>query len=188
VQSWLDRNRFVLLGCAGLLLIAGVLFPRLADSQTARPIIFREGSGLPDGTPIRVHVTGAVLQPGVYELREGDRVAEALTAAGGPTSEADLEQVNLARRVRDEGQVVIPKRAVLAPKVEPLAPGIKVDINSASEAALDQLPGIGAAYSRRIVDSRAVDGPFKATQDLVARRVIPQATFDLIRDLIQVGP
>jgi len=188
VQPWLDRNRFLLLGCAGLILIAGVLFPRLADSQTASPIVFREGSGLPDGTPIRVHVAGAVLRPGVYDLREGDRVAEALSAAGGPASDADLDQVNLARRIRDEGQVVIPKRAGSSLKVEPLAPGVKLDINSASEAMLDQLPGIGAAYSRRIVDSRAVDGPFKSTQDLVARRVIPQSTFEMIRDLVQVGP
>jgi competence protein ComEA len=186
--AWLDRNRFLLLGFAGLALIAGVLFPRLAGGETASPIVFREGSGLPDGTPIRVHVTGAVIAPGVYELREGDRLVDALAAAGGPAADANLDQVNLARRVRDEGQVLIPRRTSAVLNVEPLAPGAKVDINSASEAMLDQLPGIGEAYSRRIVDSRKVDGPFKSTQDLVTRRVLPQATFDMIRDFIQVGP
>jgi competence protein ComEA len=185
--AWLDRNRFLLLGFAGLALLAGVLFPRLAGGETASPIVFREGSGLPDGTPIRVHVTGAVIAPGVYELREGDRFIDALAAAGGPAADADLDQVNLARRVRDEGQVLIPRRSG-GPRLEPPAPGAKVDINSASEAMLDQLPGIGEAYSRRIVDSRKVDGPFKSTQDLVTRRVVPQATFDMIRDFIQVGP
>ncbi|MPZ50368.1 MAG: competence protein ComEA [Dehalococcoidia bacterium] len=186
--AWLERNHLLILGFAGLVLLVGVLFPRLAVSQEAGPIVFNEGSGLPEGTPIRVHVAGAVLAPGVYELREGDRFAEALAAAGGPTADADLDGVNLARRVRDEGQVLIPRPAGAALRPEPLAPGAKLDINAASQAQLDLLPGIGEAYSRRIVDSRTVDGFFKSPQELVTRRVLPQATFDMIRDLIIAGP
>ena len=186
--AWLERYQFLVLGLVGLILITGVLFPRLAVSEEDGPIEFSEGSSLPIGTPIRVHVTGAAVSPGVYELREGDRIAEALEAAGGPSADADLNAVNLARRVRDEGQVSIPRRAGATTRPEPLAPGAKLDINAASQAQLDGLPGIGEAYSRRIVDSRAVDGPFKTTQDLVSRRVIPQATYDQIRDLITVGP
>ena len=63
-----------------------------------------------------------------------------------------------------------------------------MNINTATQAELDQLPGIGEAYSRRIVDSRAVDGPFKTVEDLVTRRVVPASTFDGIHELISVGP
>jgi competence protein ComEA len=187
VIAWLERHQLLVAGIACLVLLAGVVLPRLADAGDTQPIVFREGFGLEPGTPIRVHVTGAVAEPGVYELAEGDRVAEALTVAGGPTSDADLEAVNLARRLRDEGQVVIPRRAGAQAAVT-LAPGAKVDINSANEALLDQLPGIGEAYSRRIVDSRRLDGPYRTTQELVDRRVLPRATYEQIRELITVGP
>jgi competence protein ComEA len=153
------------------------------------PIEFVPGSGLPDGTPIRVHVTGAVTRPGVYELREGDRVIEAVAVAGGASADADIDALNLARRVRDEEQLVVPERRSASPApVAPLPPGTLIDINVATAAQLDQLPGIGEAYSRRIIDSRIVDGPFKSTDELVQRRVLPQATYDRVKDLISAGP
>jgi competence protein ComEA len=138
-------------------------------------------------------VSGAVVAPGVYQLREGDRLVEALVAAGGPANGADVDALNLARRVRDEEQVVVPRlggadsRRTEAAGATPLAPGEKLDINAATEDQLDQLPGIGEAYSRRIVDSRKVDGPFKSIQELVDRRVVPRATFEKIRDLVYVA-
>jgi competence protein ComEA len=189
MPGWLERNQLVVLCLAVIVFIASIAVIQLTD-ETPPAIEFTYGSGLPDGTPIRVHVTGAVLQPGVYELREGDRLIEALSAAGGPASDADTEALNLARRVRDEEQVVVPRRGSAgAPRaVATLAPGARLDINTATEAQLDQLPGIGEAYSRRIVDSRRVDGPFKTAAELVERRVVPQATFEMIRDLISVSP
>ncbi len=63
-----------------------------------------------------------------------------------------------------------------------------VNINAASAQDLDALPGIGAVYSQRIVDSRTADGPFATIDDLVNRQLIPRATYDKIRDLITVGP
>ena len=63
-----------------------------------------------------------------------------------------------------------------------------VDINTASAAELDALPGIGEVYSQRIVDSRATDGPFVTIDDLVARGLIPRATYENIRELIVAGP
>jgi competence protein ComEA len=185
--AWLERHEKPLAVLACLLLALGIVVPRLDGAGSGR-IVFREGSELEPGTPIRVHVTGAVLEPGVYELREGDRVVEALAVAGGPTADADLETVNLARRLRDEGQVVVPRRDGAATTVATLVPGAKIDINTASQTHLDQLPGIGEAYSRRIVDSRKVDGPFRTTQELVDRRVIPRATYEQIRELVTVGP
>jgi competence protein ComEA len=138
--------------------------------------------------PIRVQVGGAVGRPGVYDLREGDRVIDAIAAAGGPADDGDIDSLNLARRVRDEERLIVPTRTGGAASASTLPPGAKLDINSASQQQLDALPGIGQAYSQRIVDSRKVDGPYKATRDLVDRKVVPAATFEQIRDLITVGP
>ena len=154
-------------------------------------LVFRDGSGLAEGTPIRLYVGGAVLQPGVYQMREGDRVVDALALAGGAASDADLDALNLARRVRDEEELIVPGRSAVLAAAAPaatLAPGARLNINTATQAQLDTLPGIGEAYSRRIVDSRTLDGPFRSGEELVERRVLPRATYDRIRDLITVAP
>jgi competence protein ComEA len=189
VVVWLQRNQLLVLALAiatfGIAL--ALLTPWQSEQRTS--LQFRSDSVLALGTPIRVHVTGAVLTPGVYELREGDRLIDALTAAGGPNRSADIDALNLARRVRDAEQVVVPELKGAAPaQPATLVPGVRIDINSATMAQLDQLPGIGEAYSRRIVDSRTVDGRFVSTEDLVARKVLPRATYERIRDLISAGP
>src|SRR5881396_3545192 len=74
------------------------------------PIEFQTGPALAPGTPIRIHVAGEVVRPGVYQLKAGDRVQDAVSDAGGPTDEADAEAINLARKLRDEEQVVLPSR------------------------------------------------------------------------------
>jgi competence protein ComEA len=185
--AWLERYQLLALTLAGIILGLGLVVPGLLASDPDA-IVFREGSGLPLGTPIRVHVAGAVLSPGVYELREGERVVDALTAAGGPTDGADLEALNLARRVRDGEQLLVPARTTARSTAVPtLAPGQRLDLNLASEAQLELLPGIGEAYARRIVDSRRVDGPYRSAEDLLGRRVLPASTFEQIRDLVMVG-
>ena len=74
----------------------------------------------------------------------------------------------------------------VAAAVATLEPGAPLDLNSATMEQLDLLPGVGEAYSRRIVDSRRVDGPFEAVEDLLTRRVLPSATLDGIRDYVTV--
>jgi len=185
---WLERNQLLVLGVAIVLSASGLAAASLAGDGSPAAVEFHDGSGLAPGTAIKVHVAGAVLAPGVHELREGDRLADALAAAGGPAEDADLDAVNLARRVRDEEQIVVPRRAGAGRLVEALAPGESVDINSASEALLDQLPGIGEAYSRRIVDSRRLDGPYKSTEELVERRVLPRAVYERVRGQLVAGP
>ncbi len=125
----------------------------------------------------------------MYTLREGDRLVDALAAAGGPSGDAGLDSLNLARRVRDEERIDVPRLngAAAGTGGAGLIAG-RLDINTATEKQLDGLPGIGEAYSRRIVDSRKVDGPYKSTQDLVDRKVIPAALLLQISDLIAAGP
>ena len=189
-MAWLERHQWLVLAAAVLALAAVLAWRGSSASAPASSIVFSQAAVPAEGAPIRVHVTGAVQRPGVVPLRSGDRLADALAAAGGAAANADIDELNLARRLRDGEQVVIPEKArrTAAAPVQTQAPGARLDLNRASEAQLDALPGIGGTYARRIVDSRAVDGPFKKTDDLVERRIVPRATFDKVRDLVMVTP
>src|SRR5581483_6446405 len=90
----------------------GAVEVRLSEAATASPT---------DGR-MKVYVAGAVLHPGVYAVQPGDRVADALEAAGGPTDDADTLAINLARRLRDEDAVIVPRQGDPAP-VRPVATG-----------------------------------------------------------------
>ncbi|MDT7944282.1 MAG: helix-hairpin-helix domain-containing protein [Dehalococcoidia bacterium] len=130
---------------------------------------------------VRVYVVGSVRQPGVYALWEGARWMDALEAAGGPTEDADLEAVNLARRVRDEDLIVIPRRGQEGRSA-------LVNINTASARELEALPGIGPVRAEAIVRSRQEEGPFQSIDDLVTRMLIPRSVLEDIKDKVTVGP
>lgn len=189
--AWLDRYGYLIFAVVTVALVSAIFVGSMADGA-AKPIEFATGSNLPDGTAIKVHVIGEVMKPGVYEMAAGQRVNDAITTAGGTTAAADADAFNLARRLRDGEQIVVPSRGSSpsrsAGAAAPLVPGELLNINIATTAQLDQLPGIGEAYSRRIVDSRTVDGPFKTVDDLLTRRVIPASTMESIRPLITTGP
>jgi competence protein ComEA len=190
--SWLERSRWPLFGLAALVLSVsiGVLIDR-QFLQGTQPLEIRL-----DGAPtaeIQVYVAGAVVQPGVYYLHDGDRWIDALEAAGGPAADADLESVNLALRLRDEDQVLVPRFEEAATPVAALAaaqvpPGEPIDLNNAPAALLEALPGIGPTRAGRIVESRQTTGPFVRPEELVERDLIPQSVFEQVRDLITVGP
>jgi len=191
--SWLQRYLWPLLGLAALILAIGigVLIDR-QFLQGPQPLEIRL-----DGAPaaeIQVYVSGAVAQPGVYYLRDGDRWIDALEAAGGPAPDADLESVNLALRLRDEDRVLIPSLdgaaeappAVLGASQAPSDE--RIDINTAPAALLETLPGIGPTRAARIVESRQTTGPFVRPEELVERGLIPQSVFEQVLDLITLGP
>jgi competence protein ComEA len=182
--AWLERNQVLVLGFAVILLVAGLLLRDLTEGSPPALVVEDSPSS---GRSVVVHVAGAVAAPGLYQLPSDARVQDAITAAGGPLREADLDAVNLARRLRDGEKIEVPGGAAEPAAVATLAPGEKLDLNAASVEELDTLPGIGEAYSRRIVDSRAVDGPYEAVDDLVTRRVLPASTLDDIRDLVTVN-
>jgi competence protein ComEA len=137
-------------------------------------------------TDVRACVTGAVNNPGVYPLKDGDRWIDALAAAGGAAADANLTAVNLARRVKDEDQIVVP-RAGQAVAGAASAPGGLLDVNTASQAELDALPGVGQVRATNIIRSRQDDGPFAAIDDLLTRKLVPQSVFDDITPLITVN-
>jgi competence protein ComEA len=198
MTAWLERYRTPLLAVLAGIVVLGLAFFTLRQRESPPPLELRVGDASSSDSEIMVHVAGAVAAPGVYPLHEGDRVVDAVEAAGGPSPEADLVALNLARRIHDEDQVVVPRigeRAatsdVAAAEAGPdglPAGSALVDINTASAAALDTLPGIGEVYSQRIVDSRTADGPFDSTEDLVTRELIPRSTYEKIKLLITVSP
>lgn len=184
-MAWLERNQYLVLGIAGLLLLAGLLVRDLTEGTPPALVLDEPRT---TGGSVVVHVAGAVAAPGLYELASGARVQDALVAAGGGLPEAEIDSINLARRLRDGEKISVPGLSSdIAAAVATLAPGQKLDLNAATTEELDQLPGIGEAYSRRIVDSRIVDGPYQAVDDLVARRVVPAATFEGIRPFVTVS-
>lgn len=135
-----------------------------------------------------VHVVGEVVSPGLVELLPGARVADALEAAGGTTTEADLAALNLAREVVDGEQVRVPAPGDLLPNLQdevsgPAGPGqVLVNINTANASALEELPGVGPVLAARIVGHRDDNGPFASVDDLVEVSGIGQAVLDGLRD------
>jgi len=147
------------------------------------PAAFASGgaAGLPTAAGVLlVHVVGQVRRPGVVRLPPGARVLDAVRAAGGATSAADLNHLNLARPVADGEQIVVPKpgESILpggAPGVGGAGAGSSagvgsggglVDLNTADAAALDSLPGVGPVLAQRILDWRAQHGRFTSVDEL----------------------
>ena len=153
---------------------------------------------LPTATPapIRVYVSGAVRRPDVYELPPGTIIRDALAAAGGATSDADLDCINLALEVRDQQQVYVPRRGEASPPSPGASgganaretTGVKVNINTATAAELETLPRIGPTMAQRIVEYRQANGPFKTVEDIQNVPGIGPTTFAGLKDLITVGP
>jgi len=159
---------------------------------------------LPDATDLKVYISGAVQSPGVYTLQPGNRLAEALAAAGGATAGADLTAVNLALRVRDEGYYYIPKVGETPPPVaspldgpDPAAPSVAsnnqrtgqglLDLNAATMESLSALPGIGPFRAQAIIDYRNQNGPFTSVIEITDVPGVGFGTYEKIRDLVTVG-
>lgn len=144
-------------------------------------------------TEVVVHVAGAVATPGVQRLPAGARVTDAVDAAGGPAADADLGRVNLAARLEDGQQIYVPRLgeqppAAGAPSTGPgsAASSGPVDINRASVAELDALPGIGPTIAQAIVDHRTTHGRFASVDDLLEVRGIGEAKLEELRPLVTV--
>lgn len=132
---------------------------------------------------VAVHVVGAVARPGLVTLPVGSRVMDAVTAAGGPTAEADLQALNLAQPLLDGQQVRVPARGEGTGAVTP--DGL-IDLNHASAELLETLPGIGPVRAAAIVESRQRDGPFRSPEELLSRDLVPSSVYEAIRDVVGV--
>ncbi len=142
--------------------------------------------------PVVVHVVGAVRRPGLYHLRQGGRIADAVRRAGGPTRAADVELVNLAAPLADGEQVVVPRHAPAGAAtgsghtgaVAAATPSGPVHLSTATVEDLDVLPGVGPVTAQRIVDYRTAHGAFSSVDELDAVPGIGPARLDQLRDLV----
>ena len=139
---------------------------------------------------VLVHVAGAVIEPGVYELKPGARIRDAIVAAGGPTESADWNAVNLAAVVADATRIyvpevgeVVPMDVMVGPGPDP-APAGPVDVNRATADELEELPGVGPATAAAIVTERERNGPFADVDDLDRVPGIGPAKLAALRDLV----
>lgn len=160
---------------------------------------------LPTETPgmINVYVTGAVTVPDVYKLPQGSLVKDAIVLAGGFTAEADQVVINQALRLQDEDHIHVPTVGETAEpppitRSEVVVPvevgdggsgsgGALININTASLAALETLPGIGPSLGQNIIDYREANGPFETIEDIMKVSGIGTAKFEAVRELITVG-
>jgi competence protein ComEA len=168
-------------------LLASGLLLLLIRSRPRHPIEL-----LPPPTvgPIQVHVAGAVGEPGVVSLASGSIVEQAIAAAGGPTGDADLSRLNLAERLQAGQQVYVP---LSLPTDAPAGddgptsdanPMGRININTATESQLEQLPGIGPSLASKLVEYRLQHGLFQEAEELLLVSGIGPAKLDQIRDLI----
>lgn len=155
------------------------------------------GTAAPTATlpPIVVYITGEVVTANqVVTLPVGSRISDAVDAAGGFTTEADVSKVNLATLLQDGQQIHIPAlgEVVIAPTASsdqetPVITGGLLDVNSATVEQLSQLPGIGPALAQRIIDYREQNGLFKSLDDLDLVSGIGPSIISNIRDMVTFG-
>ena len=141
-------------------------------------------------TDIYVHICGAVINPGVYQVPAGTRVYQALELAGGSSDDAYLSGINLADKLADGQKVYIPAEGENAEGILSIDSGgvqsVMININTASEAELMTLPGIGQSRAKDIINYRVKNGLFESIDDIMKVSGIKEAAFEKIKDLIKV--
>jgi competence protein ComEA len=165
----------------------------LPFASSALPAAIASSTSSTAPEEVVVHVAGAVVRPGVLHLPAGSRVVDAIEAAGGLGPAADGARINLAAPVTDGERVYVPAVGEATPAVVgpagttdgggPVAP---LDLNTADEAALDALPGVGPATAKAIVDHRAKIGRFTSVDQLLDVRGIGEAKLAELRPLVTV--
>ena len=145
-----------------------------------------------------VHIVGAVVSPGVVHIAVGSRVLDAVAAAGGLTLVADTNRVNLAAKVLDGQHVVIPRIGEVVPTVVDDAasvagagtgqpdPSSPINLNDATPAQLDALPGVGPVTAAAIIAYRAQHGPFRNVNALTNVRGVGPSMLEQLRPLVRI--
>lgn len=182
----------VCLALAALVLLGQRLAHAGAAGEPEQPVAttLEPVASAPARSVLVVHVVGEVRRPGLYRLRDGARIADAVHRAGGALRDADLAGVNLAAPLVDGVQIVVPARAAAAGTVPspstgstpgPTAP---VSLSSATVEQLDELPGVGPITAQKIVDYRTEHGPFASVDDLDAVPGVGPTRIEQLRDLV----
>lgn len=153
---------------------------------------------------IYVHIAGEIKYPGVYEMENGDRVFQLVEKAGGVTENADISSINLSKKLIDGEKIVIFSKKVSidsenasivsnqsnnsTSKGSSNTTSNLININTASQKELEELPGIGPTLAQRIIDYREKNGYFQTIEDIKKVSGIGDKKFEAIKDLITIGP
>ncbi len=187
-----------------LVILIGTIFVLRRPEPVAMVIITPTPRPTPTLALVLVDVRGAIAKPGVYSLPSGSRVQDALALAGDILVNAEIRNINMARKLNDGEQLYIPVAGEAPPTPVPPPPAAtpakgekvekaptptktplgKININTATIEELDVLPGIGPAIAQRIIDYRTQDGPFKQLEDLKEVRGIGDVLFSQVKDYI----
>jgi competence protein ComEA len=169
---------------AVLVAVALVAAAQASGSTADRPAV-RVAPATIDPTPLLVHVSGAVRHPGLVALPAGARVVDAIAAAGGPGKSADQGGINLAARVTDGQQVVLPRRGTApAGATTAAAASAPISLSTATAEQLETLPRIGPSLAARILAYRDAHGGFSAVDELGQVGGIGPKTLAGLRDLV----
>jgi competence protein ComEA len=204
----LSRSQLVVYGAvAVVLLLVGARWIRAGDAggTPAGDVTYGDSgstssaSGTPagfsvdaeGGTDVVVDVTGAVAKPGVYRLPAGSRVNDAVQRAGGATAHASVESINLAARLTDGQQVVVPETvpgagaAIASSGMAPGVPAGPISLGSATAEQLDTIEGIGPVTAQKILEFRDEHGGISSIDQLDQIDGIGPATMETLRDGLQ---
>jgi len=187
----LDRRRLLVVAVAlvAVLALAGRTLLRPSGPSVPPPVHVARAAAPAKAAQLFVDVVGAVRRPGLYRVPDGARVADAVRRAGGPTPKAQLELVNLAARIADGEQVVVPRRGAVGAVAlggggGSAAPAGPVHLNSATLEQLDALPGVGPVTAQKIVAYRQEHGGFGSVDELDAVPGIGPARLADLRNLV----
>lgn len=174
------------LSLLGIVLIIGGIF---ASGSKVKTKDFPKESIVEAQKLISVDVSGAVAKPGVYKLKDGARIEEAVSLAGGFSDSANKEYIskylNMAQKLSDGSKVYVPFEGEIAPvsgggKAGVVGVTSKVNINTASQSDLEALPGIGPVTASKIISER----PYQSIEELVNKKIVSKSVFEKIKDQI----
>lgn len=197
-REYLDKFKIpIALSLVGVVLIIGGAF--FSGSNSSKVNNFPKESIIQSQKVFAVDVSGAVQNPAVYKLKEGDRIEEAISAAGGfsdgatgrgkANKEYISKYLNMAQKLSDGSKVYVPFEGESGPKsggqggvVAGINVQTKVNVNTATQAELEALPGIGPVTASKIISDR----PYQKVDDLLNKKIVNKSTFEKIKDQLVV--
>jgi len=175
-----SREERLALLVISLVVVTGLGFIALRNFSTP---------GVGEETLLVIQVDGAVNSPGIYRVKSGTRIFEALELAGGTKKDAQTEDMNLALPVYDGQRISIPSSTTTSLKDRAATPEVRsalqmVNVNTASQKELESLPGIGEVIAQRIIEYREQNGSFSRSEELLKVKGIGEKKLEAIKDLI----
>jgi len=167
------------------LVITGVVLLAVRSASPDGEVAFIAPTASPV-KPLVVYVTGAVGREGLFSMRDGDRVADAIASAGGLTADADRSRVDGARLLRDGDHIHVSRVSEPSPTSTAGAPAARVNLNTATQQELEALPGIGPVLAKAILDHRARLGRFTSVEQLLDVSGIGPTTLARLRPFVDV--